>query len=354
MKKLILISTALLVFCGLSSRISYSQSGFNTVIEFCTGTWCQWCPCADDRIHEILQNFPNTLILAYHGPVGYGDPFDGFNGNNIIPIFGFNAYPTGVVGRRSGIISRDAWNNPVVIQSNTIQPSVSVSTTKSFNTGTRLLSVTANITAQRNLDTSTNVNFIVIEDNVVYLQTGNGSCPGSGSYTHEWIVRNMVNGAMGEALSTGHWNQGTTMTKNWSVTIPANWVDQNLKIAVMVYMQGGSISTNALVQQTKRETMLLTGIENQNQNPASYSLSQNYPNPFNPVTNVKFSLPKDGPVSFKIYDVVGNEVGVFVDGFMKAGTYNAEFDGTNYSSGVYFYKLVAGDFTETKKMILSK
>jgi hypothetical protein len=95
------------------------------------------------------------------------------------------------------------------------------------------------------------------------------------------------------------------------------------------------------------------GNEN-NELPQKYGLSQNYPNPFNPVTNVKFAIPEAGDVSLKIYDVTGSLVAVYLDGFVKAGYYNAEIDGSNLSSGVYFYTLRAKDFVETKKMILVK
>jgi len=85
-----------------------------------------------------------------------------------------------------------------------------------------------------------------------------------------------------------------------------------------------------------------------------FALGQNYPNPFNPTTNIHFSLPKDGDVSLKIYDILGNEVATVVSGNVKAGTYNAEVDASNWASGVYFYKLTAGNFVETKKMSLIK
>jgi len=88
--------------------------------------------------------------------------------------------------------------------------------------------------------------------------------------------------------------------------------------------------------------------------PSEYQLFQNYPNPFNPVTNIHFSIPKDGNVTLKFYDILGNEVSKYFDGFMKAGMYNVEFDGSNLASGIYFYKIVADNFTSTKKMILSK
>jgi len=88
--------------------------------------------------------------------------------------------------------------------------------------------------------------------------------------------------------------------------------------------------------------------------PSEFSLSQNYPNPFNPATNIKFSLPKSGFVKLSIYDVMGGEVSMLINGELSAGSYNYDFDATSLASGIYFYKLEAGVFTQTKKMVLIK
>ena len=88
--------------------------------------------------------------------------------------------------------------------------------------------------------------------------------------------------------------------------------------------------------------------------PDLYVLYQNYPNPFNPVTKIKFSLPKSTHVKLIIYDVLGKEIAVMINQKQSAGTYEADWDGSNYPSGVYFYKLITGEFTETKKMVLLK
>ena len=88
--------------------------------------------------------------------------------------------------------------------------------------------------------------------------------------------------------------------------------------------------------------------------PLVFSLEQNYPNPFNPTTNIKFQIADFGSVSLKIYDVLGNEVAQLVNEEKEAGTYNYNWDASNLTSGIYFYKLQAGDFTQTKKMILLK
>ncbi len=97
------------------------------------------------------------------------------------------------------------------------------------------------------------------------------------------------------------------------------------------------------------------GIHNNgNETPASFSLEQNYPNPFNPTTNIKFGLPKSGNVKLAVYNILGNEVSVLIDGYKQAGSYTADFDASKLSSGIYFYKLIGQGFVSTKKMMLIK
>ncbi len=91
-----------------------------------------------------------------------------------------------------------------------------------------------------------------------------------------------------------------------------------------------------------------------NNNPFAFRLYQNYPNPFNPSTTLKFSVPNAGLVKLAVYDVLGKEVDVLVDQYMTAGEYSVAFKGSNLASGVYFYKLTAGNFKDVKKMILKK
>jgi hypothetical protein len=88
--------------------------------------------------------------------------------------------------------------------------------------------------------------------------------------------------------------------------------------------------------------------------PGKYSLEQNYPNPFNPQTKIKFALPKDEFVKISIFDVSGRVVANIVNEKLTAGSYEADFNGGNFASGTYFYKIEAGNFVETKKMILVK
>lgn len=106
------------------------------------------------------------------------------------------------------------------------------------------------------------------------------------------------------------------------------------------------------------ETQAVSAV-NGNGLPTEFALSQNYPNPFNPTTTVNFDLPNKSDVSIKIYNVLGQVVNTLVDESLEAGSYKVEWDGNNdnglhAASGVYFYKIVAGDFVQTKKMMMLK
>ncbi|MCF8266792.1 MAG: T9SS type A sorting domain-containing protein [Ignavibacteriales bacterium] len=86
--------------------------------------------------------------------------------------------------------------------------------------------------------------------------------------------------------------------------------------------------------------------------PSDFSLHQNYPNPFNPATKISFNLPQASDVSLKVYDILGNQAAVLVNRFLDAGSYSYEFDGAGLSSGIYFYRIKAGNFNSVKKMVL--
>ena len=88
--------------------------------------------------------------------------------------------------------------------------------------------------------------------------------------------------------------------------------------------------------------------------PNKFELFQNYPNPFNPSTIIKYSIAKDNNVSLKVYNVLGQLVTTLVNEFQKSGEYKVTFNGENFASGVYFYKLESGSFVSTKKMVLMK
>jgi len=157
-----------------------------------------------------------------------------------------------------------------------------------------------------------------------------------------------------------------TYTNNWDGTQnpPQPGFTLLTKNDLISYVEGilyYSFSNYKLTPRKNPDFGIVTpvGISNTIENVESYYLMQNYPNPFNPATVIRYNLPVSGSVSLKIYDMIGREVKSLVSGFANAGTYNASFNGSELSSGVYFYKLEAegingNKFLMTKKMLLIK
>ena len=98
----------------------------------------------------------------------------------------------------------------------------------------------------------------------------------------------------------------------------------------------------------------ITFLGDETEIPAEFELYQNYPNPFNPKTKIEFDIPVNGFVNLKIYDVLDNEIKTLINELKPAGGYQIEFDGSSLASGIYFYKLQAGGYSEVKKMCLIK
>jgi hypothetical protein len=129
----------------------------------------------------------------------------------------------------------------------------------------------------------------------------------------------------------------TTPTPNWY--IPSNATgDSVYTFLIRAYV---SINSSGV-----KQSIELT--------PAAFVLEQNYPNPFNPSTIIRFQMPSKGWVTLKIYDIIGREVATLVNGFQETGTHDVKFDASNLPSGVYFYRIAIGKYTETKKLMLIK
>lgn len=172
-----------------------------------------------------------------------------------------------------------------------------------------------------------------------------------------------VTGIVGD--STGPKNCATigynsAGAQQWLVTYngPGNEFDSGNALAVdnagNVYVTGGSDNASNTDFITIRYSSAIGIQPVSNEIPRIFSLAQNYPNPFNPVTKIKFNIPKSTQVKIVIFDLLGREIETLVDQQLNPGTYETDFEGSKYSSGVYFYKLISNDFYETKKMLLVK
>jgi len=249
--KVILIVVLLISCCH---KISFTQTQRNPVLEEVTGTWCQWCPCGHDVMASIKAGMPNAIMIGYHGPANGSDPFSYFSGNAIISTFGFSGYPTAVIDRVSGIQSRSAWAGLMNVRKND-PATVSINVSRTFNTTTREFISTIEFTALENLNGQYKFNVILLENGIVWSQSGNTSCTGGSNYVHNHVVRDMMNGALGEEIIDGAWNESDVITKTFNRTIPhpggsgPDMVWDSCAVVVMVYKVGSPLSSNAEIQQ---------------------------------------------------------------------------------------------------------
>ena len=132
-----------------------------------------------------------------------------------------------------------------------------------------------------------------------------------------------------------------------------SWTIKNLS-SEYLYWSVQALDNNFEGSNWAQENITLVEDEIINNLPTSYSLSQNFPNPFNPSTTIDYSVPEVSFITLKVFDVLGNEVATLVNENKPVGDYEVEFNRIELPSGMYFYQLRAGSFTETKKMVLIK
>lgn len=194
---------------------------------------------------------------------------------------------------------------------------VSPGVTRSTNSGTSWSAVTVPTTNPVGGLVGDGTTFWIARGSVIYVSTNNGIT---------WAVD--FNGDSPLTGSINHMCKARTGNKLWAVTSTGN-----------IYYSDGVLSgVSGVLQQVPKRFMLF----------------QNYPNPFNPVTNFGFQIADPGFVKLAIFDVTGKEVETLQNGPMKPGVYKAEWNASNYPSGVYFYTITTDNYNETRKMILVK
>ena len=235
----------------------------------------------------------------------------------------------------------------------------------SWNTGT--LGITGTFTA----------GFAFSDNKLIGIGSTSTSFPNVARTTDGGTTWGSVNlgGAGTTALSCLKWVSGTNyvyfdgdittgMAMYKSTDAGATWTVMTYPTGAINYthfdfikvgntITGFAVSPNGTILKSVEN---ITGISNEGSiTPSEYKLNQNYPNPFNPSTTISFDLPRNEFVTLKVYDVVGKEIATIVNKQLTAGSYSELFEApSNLTSGIYFYKLTAGSFSDTKKLVLVK
>lgn len=327
--------------------------------EMFTSTTCPPCYPADlFYFHSWLPSYwnaENVITIAYHvwWPAPGNDPMYLANPtpvqNRVSYYQGASAYAPRMYidGFIDGGATYADWPN--LIESRFSDPSpltITLSGTRSGNT----LNLTGSIYAEAPVNSSNwRVHWVVVEDSISAPQA-----IGGGQYVpfiHNWAHRGMYPDANGSAISI---SQGQTVQVQRSITISGNWVPDNCK--VIVFVQN---NTDKKVQQAEVIPVrsITVSVNEPTELPRSFSLNQNYPNPFNPTTRLSFVIAHVSFVTLKVYNLLGQEVATLVTDVMQPGTHEVEWDGKAQDgsvlpSGVYTYRLTAGEFRQTRKMIL--
>ncbi len=168
-------------------------------------------------------------------------------------------------------------------------------------------------------------------------------------YNSVYITGDRLNGSYNEFATIKYSSNGL---QQWLMTHPGGGAKITVNKNLDVFVAGASVTGTDFITIKYSQP---DGIISFNKNvPSKFILFQNYPDPFNPTTKINFELPKESFTKLIIYDLLGREVATLVNEQLKPGTYEVEWNGSSYASGVYFYNLTSADFTETKKMVLMK
>jgi hypothetical protein len=335
------------------SIFSFAQEERKVLVEVFTNSHCPLCPAA----HNVLDNY-----LA------------GTNGDKISYIYYHMVYPYSddqlYLESQEGSDARDNYYNPVQATPQgwfdgthqgstsgwaaslnsliTTESPLKIILSGSRNSSQFIINSEISRTGSVN-DNDLVIHFVVVED--LYYDGRNTVS------NHKHVMRKMLPTPSGQSFSI---NLNETKDIEQIIDIDPLWDRDSLSIVVFVQSTGSmtvyqseTISYNDLVT---------TSVDDNELSPSEFILEQNYPNPFNPSTSINYSIPVSSFVTLKIYNVLGKEITTLVNEERPAGSYELNFSAKDLTSGIYFYKLQAGDpesssgqgFAETKKMILLK
>lgn len=347
MKKL---STLMLISALLCTQIIFSQITRKVLFEEGTNASCSPCAANNPILKAFLDaNAANVLAIKYHASwPGYDPMYDANptqNTERIVNYYHMNN--TGVPYCNCDGLIEDIWPFSIPAFTNAMNTRLAVPAPLSITVidlrvaGDSIRS-TINVNIPAALPSGTYYLRVMAMEGVIVYAVPPGS---NGETVFEHVFRRAYPNTTGTALTTAAGNYQYVFTYKKETA----WIDTS--VFTIAFVQN---DVNKEILNSAKGINITSVSNNQSEVPASYSLSQNYPNPFNPSTKINFALPKNDFVTLKVYDVLGNETAVLINGILKAGSHSIDFDASALATGIYFYKLAAGSFSETKKMTLIK
>lgn len=345
MKKIILSVLAILIF---TSAIN-AQFVRKVLFEEATNASCGPCAANNPYLKAYIDGKGDSIIA-----IKYHSSFPGFD-----PMYNLN--PTQSAERYSTYYGMNAvpWLNADGIV-NDVWPFTLTNFNNAFY-GRLGIPAPLAITVNDSRIPGDSIRTVITVNNPSALPSGNYKLRVMA--IEKWVIYTTPPGSNGESQfehvfrkafpnTAGTVFNGNAGSQQFVFTYKVDPVWKDTSIVTIAFIQNDN---NKEVLNTGKGTVNPVGINgNDPLLPEQFSLKQNYPNPFNPVTVINFSIPTASYVKLSVYDALGREVALLANGNFNAGMHNIEFDASNLVSGIYFYSLQAGEFKDTKKMILIK
>ncbi len=323
--------------------------------------------------HQVSANSSSVFSIAWSESIVYRSTNNGISwtqhpggaadGIYSIAVDGNNIY-TGLIhyGLKMSVNNGENWSfvtdlngsvNNIAAKGNVVFAERQGLLYRSTNLGLNWVPTSLPVNSINAVLINGNIIYAGTENNGVYISTDNGTAWSQSSLNNQTINSMAITGNdIFAASNTG----GIYYTGNSGLT----WIQKNegltnlISTSLLIYGDNIFVGTGGagVWKRPLSEVLVLQNISSEI--PEEYSLLQNYPNPFNPETRIKFSLPKSGLTSLKVYDIKGSLLSTLVSEELEIGTYVYNFNAGGIASGVYFYILASGDFTSTNKMILVK
>lgn len=334
----------------LSAMLSVpgSAEDRNVLVEMFTNSHCSLCPPAHASLKAYETTNPNATHIRhiyYHVPFPYPDdplsqvaPADAAGRNqyygpfSATPVTFFDGVNQGTAYASWGtsLDARVAVSSPLTIM---------LDGSRNGNT----ITISAMVQADGTLPGGQLVIHFVLVENVDYVGR-NGVSPQNA------VMRKMITGSAGEAFAIA--NGETRVVEKSTDLTNVSMAD---RAGVVVFVQESA--TKTVLQSEFISYGILAGVDaDASERPVTFGLEQNFPNPFNPSTTIEYGIsgPGVGEVRLAVYDLLGREVAVLVNRSLQPGRYTVEWDAGGLASGVYVYRLSAGNAVETKRMLHMK
>jgi len=341
MKHLIISVFVMLMF----TSALFSQEDRKVLVEIFTNSHCSLCPTA----HNIIDNYlagPNgdkISYIYYHMVYPYSDDqlyIDSMEDSDARDNY-YNPVSATPQGWFDGIHqgSSSGW---AATLDNLVGTQSPLKIILSGTRNTTRFNISAELTRTGNIeDNDLAIYFIAVED--LYYDGRNTVS------NHKHVMRKMLPTPDGQSFSIN-----LNETKEIPLTINLDPLWDSDSLSVVVFVQSAASKTIYQSETISYSDLTVTSVGNNDELPTEFVLEQNYPNPFNPSTNIQFAIPQSSFVTLEVFNAIGESVGVLVSEELNAGTYNYDWNASNLTSGIYFYTIQAGEFVETKKMLLVK